>query len=167
MNETAAYLMAAAVLVSSVALVMNALASMGMLRAVKKLQQEVSPLIPQARETMELAQKTLSDTARDLREITTQAKHVVAAAEQQVQHFDAARSEFTSHLKIQTERVELVLEDVLSRVQDVAGVVHGTVLRPVREVSGLVAGVKAAVQTLMMGRRPTVDRATHDEEMFI
>jgi F0F1-type ATP synthase membrane subunit b/b' len=167
MNETASYMMAAAVLVSSVALVMNALASMGMLRAVKKLQQEVSPLIPQARQTMELAQQTLSETARDLKEITTQAKQVITAAEQQVQYFDAARSEITSHLKIQTERVELVLEDVLSRVQDVAGVVHGSVLRPVREVSGLVAGVKAAVQTLMMGRRPTVDRATHDEEMFI
>jgi hypothetical protein len=40
-------------------------------------------------------------------------------------------------------------------------------MKPVREVSGLLAGVRAAFQTFLSGRRPAVDRATQDEEMFI
>jgi hypothetical protein len=42
------------------------------------------------------------------------------------------------------------------------------VLRPVREVNGLAAGISAAVSTLVHhSRKPSVDQATQDEEMFI
>lgn len=166
-SDAAFYLMAGAVLISSIALLMNALASLGIYRTVKKLQQDISPLIPEAKETLALAQKAMTETTRDVKEITTQARAVMEAIDTQLGHLDVARQELSTHLKIQGERVELVVEDVLARVQDIVSTVHGSVLRPVREVSGVVAGVKAAVQTFLLGRRPTVDRATHDEEMFI
>ena len=42
------------------------------------------------------------------------------------------------------------------------------VLRPVREVNGLAAGISAAVSTLVKGTRQSfVDAAVQDEEMFI
>jgi hypothetical protein len=40
-------------------------------------------------------------------------------------------------------------------------------MRPLREVNGIAAGVRAALNALARGNRPTVDRATSDEEMFI
>jgi len=41
-------------------------------------------------------------------------------------------------------------------------------VRPVREVNGLAAGISAAVSTLVHhSRKPSVDQATQDEEMFI
>ncbi|MBN9663137.1 MAG: hypothetical protein J0H49_33365 [Acidobacteria bacterium] len=166
-SDAAFYLMAGAVSISSIALLMNALASLGIYRAVRKLQQDVSPLIPEAKETLAQAQKVMTEATRDVKEITTQARDIMQAIDSQLTHLDNARQELSTHLRIQGERVELVVEDVLMRVQDVVSVVHGGVLRPVREVSGVVAGVKAAVQTFLLGRRPTVDRATHDEEMFI
>jgi hypothetical protein len=49
----------------------------------------------------------------------------------------------------------------------VVGTVHSGVLRPIREVNGIVAGIKTAVATFVRGGRPSVDRATQDEEMFI
>ncbi|MBI5280067.1 MAG: hypothetical protein HY858_00190 [Candidatus Solibacter usitatus] len=167
MGETALYLMAGAVTVSSAALLGIAMASLGTYRRVKQLQEDVSPLIPRAGETLEQAQRTLTSIASDVRDTTDRARAVLELAQEQLTQIDSARVELGTHLKVQAERVELVLDDILSRVQEVVGVVHGTVLKPVREVSGMVAGVKAAVQTFMMGRRPTVDRATHDEEMFI
>ena len=45
--------------------------------------------------------------------------------------------------------------------------VKEAVLKPVREASGVLAGIKAAVTTLANGRRPTLDHITQDEEMFI
>lgn len=164
----------AAVIISGVALLMNAFAAIGIYLTVRKLQQDVAPLIPEvkatlarAQSTLVKAQSTLTDTAREVREVADQAKSVLHTAQVQLDYFDQAKGDMITHLKVQSERVELVVDDVLSRVQEVVGVLHGTVLRPVREVSGIVSGVKTAVQTFLLGRRPTVERATHDDEMFI
>jgi len=41
-------------------------------------------------------------------------------------------------------------------------------MTPVREVNGIAAGISAAVSTLVHHpRRPQIDQATQDEEMFI
>jgi len=157
----------AAVVISGIALVMHAIASIGILLSVRKIHRDVAPLIPEAKATLIQAQKTLSETARDVREVTDRARDVIHSAQVQLANFDEARGEMVTHLKVQGERVELVVDDILSRVQEVVDVVSGSVLRPVREVSGIVSGVKTAVRTFMMGRRPTVERATHDDEMFI
>jgi len=157
----------AAVIISGIALLMNACASIGIFLSVRKLQRDVAPLIPDVKATLVQAQTTLAEAARDVREVTDRAKDVLHSAQVQIDYFDQAKGEMITHLKVQSERVELVLDDVLSRVQETVSVISGTVLRPVREVSGIVSGVKAAVQALMLGRRPTVDRATHDDEMFI
>lgn len=166
-SDAALYLMAGAVMLSALALVVGALAAVGLYRRVARLQEEISPLIPEARKTLVQAQQTLSDTARDVREIAAQTRLLLNKAEHQMQQIEETRVQVTTQLRVQGERVELVVEDILSRVQDVVTVVHGTVLKPVREVSGFVSGIKAAVQSLLLGRRPTVDRVTHDEEMFI
>ena len=157
----------AAVIISGIALLMNACASIGIFLSVRKLQRDVAPLIPDVKATLMQAQTTLADTARDVREVTDRAKDVPEPLPGRERHDNQAKGEIITHLKVQSERVELVLDDVLSRVQETVSVISGTVLRPVREVSGIVSGVKAAVQALLLGRRPTVDRATHDDEMFI
>lgn len=166
-SEAALILLACAVAVSSISLLIHAIASFRMYRAVKQLQTEVTPLIPQAKAALEQTQATMAETLSEVREVSDRAKAVLESVQQQVDGLDKARAEIGTQLKIQGERLELVLEDILGRTQEVVSVVHGTVLRPVREVSGMVAGVKAALQALMTGRRPTVDRATQDDEMFI
>jgi hypothetical protein len=166
-SETAIILLGCAVALSSMSLLVHAIAAMGMYRSLRKLQADVAPLIPEAKAALVQAQATLSQTSADVREITEKAKLVLDSVQVQVDGLDKARGEISTHLKVQGERLELVLEDILGRTQEVVGVLHGTVLRPVREVTGMVAGVKAALQMMVTGRRPTVDRATHDEEMFI
>lgn len=166
-SEAALILLACAVAVSSVSLLINAIAAFRMYKAVKQLQADVTPLIPQAKAALEQTQATMSQALIEVREVSERAKTVLDGVQQQVEGLDRARTELGTQLKIQGERLELVLEDILGRTQEVVSVVHGTVLRPVREVSGMVAGVKAALSALLTGRRPTVDRATQDDEMFI
>lgn len=166
-SEAALILLACAVAVSSVSLLINAIAAFRMYKAVKQLQADVTPLIPQAKAALEQTQATMAQALSEVREVSERAKTVLDGVQQQVEGLDRARTEIGTQLKIQGERLELVLEDILGRTQEVVSVVHGTVLRPVREVSGMVAGVKAALSALLTGRRPTVDRATQDDEMFI
>ncbi len=166
-SELALTLLACAVAVSSISLLVQAIAAAKMYKTIKGLEEKVAPLIPQARDTLAQAQSAVSDATRDIHEVTENARELFDDLKKQVQYIDVAREEIGTHLKVQGERIELVLDDILSRTQDVVSVVHGSVLKPVREVSGVVAGVKAALSTLLMGRRPTVDRATQDDEMFI
>ncbi|MGQ9917102.1 MAG: hypothetical protein ACUVS7_06770 [Bryobacteraceae bacterium] len=166
-SETALVLLAVAVAVSSLSLLVQAVAAWRVYQAVKKLQEDVSPLIPRAKALLEQAETTLREAVAELHESAGKAKGLMAVVQQQVEGIGRAREELAAQWRVQSERLDLVLEDIIGRVQEVVGVLHGTVIRPVREVTGMVAGVKAALQTLLLARRPTVDRATHDEELFI
>lgn len=167
MSDAAVWLLAIAVAVSSISLLMNAIAAIGTFRAVKKLRDDIAPIIPRIQSTLEQANQAIETTVRDVHSLVELGRDVLADMKAQVQHIDAARTDLTQQVKIHGQRLELVTEDILSRIQEVVGVFHGSVIRPVREVSGIVAGVRAAVQTFLLGRRGSPTRATHDEEMFI
>jgi DNA anti-recombination protein RmuC len=167
MSDTALTILTISVAISSIALLMNALAGIGTFRTVRKIQADLAEIVPQVVRTLESAQKTANETAAQVKEIGTRTQAVLEAARTELQALEATRTDLTTRAKIQLERIELVLDDSLSRLQEVVSAVHGTVLRPVREVTGIVAGIRTAVQTFVQGRRPSVDRATHDEEMFI
>ena len=166
-QESAITLLAIAVAISSISLLVHALASVGLYRAIRRLESDVRPLIPQAAATLESAQKTLTEALAQIKELSDKAHGVLDVSKANLDALSATRDEFTGRLRAQTERLELVLDDTLSRVHDVVGVVHSGVMTPVREVSGVLSGIRTAFQTFVRGRRPSVDRATHDEEMFI
>ena len=64
------------------------------------------------------------------------------------------------------ESVELVLDDTFNRAHETVAVVHDGIMRPLRELNGIAAGVRAAL--VPWPRQPSqVDQATSDEEMFI
>lgn len=166
-SEGALWLLGLAVTVSSISLLMNAIASFGAFRAVKRLERKVEPLIPEAMSAINSAQAMLKETLVEIHDLSDRAKSVLDATQAQVDALDTARTDITERLRIQSERAELIVEDTLSRVQEVVHVFHNGVMRPVREVNGVMAGIKTAVQTLVAGRRPSVARATQDDEMFI
>jgi hypothetical protein len=61
----------------------------------------------------------------------------------------------------------MVMDDTVTRVQETVNLVHTGVMRPLRQVNGVAAGIRTAVAQLMRGGRPSVAQATSDEEMFI
>jgi F0F1-type ATP synthase membrane subunit b/b' len=161
------YLMAAAVALSSISLVVQAVAAIKTYQAVKKLGDRIEPLLPQAEQALKSAQETLVEGRRQLAEITAKTSEILDVARIQLGHFDQTREEVTTRLRVQLERAELVLDDSLSRFQDVVGSVHRGVMWPVKEVSGLLAGIRAGITTLRQSGRPSVAEATNDDSMFI
>ena len=56
----------------------------------------------------------------------------------------------------------------MEQVEHASETVKSAVLKPVKEVNGMVAGVKAALNTYAQGgNRNSPEHATQDEEMFI
>src|SRR5580658_163233 len=171
MSETTLlYVMAAFVIISAIALCIQAGMLAGMYKTTKALQQAINPLLPKVES---LVEKT-NVTVEQITEITTRANEIVESAndildstKRQLAIVEDVVGDAAVRAKVQMERVELVLDDTLSRAHETVAVVHDGIMRPLREVNGIAVGVRAALSALARGNRPTVDHATSDEEMFI
>jgi len=175
MSETALlYVMTAFVIISAIALCIQAGMLAGMYKTTKALQEKINPLIPKVESLVETANSTVKQSGTQIAEITTRANAIMESSQdildstkRQLAIVEEVVGDAALRAKVQMERVELVLDDTLSRAHETVAVVHDGIMRPLREVNGIAAGVRAALGALARGNRPTVDRATSDEEMFI
>jgi len=168
MSETALlYVMTAFVIISAIALCIQAGMLAAMYRTTKAMQEKINPLIPKVETLVEKANTTVEQSGKQIVEITTQAKEILDSTKRQLAVVEEVVGDAASRAKVQMERMELVLDDTLSRAHQTVAVVHDGIMRPLREVSGVAAGIRAALNSMTRGNRPTVDRATSDEEMFI
>ena len=168
MNEmTLLYVMAAFVIIAAIALCIQAGMLAGMYKTVKALQQSINPLLPKVESLVEKTSSTVEQSGRQITEITTRANDILDSTRRQLAIVEEVVGDAAVRAKVQMERVELVLEDTLSRAHETVAVFHDGVMRPLREVNGLAAGIRAALASMARGNRPTPDHATSDEEMFI
>ena len=102
-----------------------------------------------------------------IRDMVEKASEMAASAREQVARLDALVTETTERARLQVERIDGLVGDTVDRVQETTAAVQTTILKPVREVNGVVSGLRAAISVLARGNRASVDHATQDEEMFI
>ncbi|MDX1984680.1 MAG: hypothetical protein SFV51_30690 [Bryobacteraceae bacterium] len=137
-------------------------------RRAKALQHKLDAFAPRAESLMESAQKTLEQSRSQIHDITTKANDILDSTRNQLVHVEGLLTDVSARARVQMDRAELVLDDTFSRVQDTVATLHGGVLRPLREINGVSAGIRAAVGHMLKGAgRPSVAQATQDEEMFI
>ncbi len=175
MNETTLlYVMTAFVIVSAIALCVQA----GMLAAIykttKSLQEKIDPLIPKVESLLPKveslvakATSTVEQSGRQITEITNRTNDILDSTKRQLAIVEDVLGDAAVRAKVQMEHVELIMDDTLSRAHETVAVVHDGIMRPLREVNGIAVGIRAALGAMARGNRPTVDRATSDEEMFI
>ncbi len=148
-NPVLVWSIAAFVAMGAMSMIVQAIASVGLYRKVRSLHASVIPLIPQAEATL------------------LSAREVLTSAKAQLVEVESLVSDASLRARRQLEKTELVVEDTVARVHETVSALQGTVMRPIREVNGLAAGVKAGVRTLIKRNRTNIDRVTQDEEMFI
>jgi|SRR3984885_9304572 hypothetical protein len=175
MNETTLlYVMTAFVIISAIALCIQAGMLAAMYKTTKALQEKVDPLVPKVdsllpkvESLVTMATTTVEQSGKQINEITTRANDILDSTKRQLAIMEDVVGDAAGRAKVQMERVELVLDDTLSRAHETVAVVHDGIMRPLREVNGIAVGIRAALGAIARGNRPTVDRATSDEEMFI
>jgi hypothetical protein len=168
MNETTLlYVMTAFVIISAIALCIQAGMLAGIYKTTKALQEKIDPLLPKVDNLVAIATSTVEQSSRQITEITSRTNDILDSTKRQLAIVEDVVGDAAARAKLQMERVELVLDDTLSRAHETVAVVHDGIMRPLREVNGIAAGIRAALGAMARGNRPTVDRATSDEEMFI
>jgi hypothetical protein len=162
------------VAVSAIALCVQAGLLLGIYKATKTLQEQAASVMPQVRSVLSKAESTIDESRRNIVEITTKANEIAAktndlldSGKAQMVKLDGVVTEAAERAKVQLEKAEMVVDDTMTRVHQSVTAVHSGILRPVREIQAITAGVSAAVQAFLRGGRPSVAQATHDDEMFI
>jgi hypothetical protein len=161
------YLMVVSVGVAAIALAAQAVALLMMAKNIKQFRAQFEEVRPKAIQVLDSANETLVESRMQLTEITTKTNKILDTTVDQAERTDVFLTEAMERARVQLDRVELVLDDSISRVHETVMLLNNGVLRPVRQVSGIVTGIRTALDYFTRGGRPNVSQATSDEEMFI
>ncbi len=158
---------AAAIIIQTILMVAMFVASRQMKKQVTVLSQKIEPLSDSASHTLKTAQVTLGEIRGYALEYSTKGNEILDLTRKQLGRVDELMAEATTRTRAQMDRVEMVIDDTVSRFQETTTLLQNGIVRPLRQAAGITAGVRTALGVIFAARRTTVERATHDEEMFI
>ncbi len=127
---------------------------------------KAGPAVDKAKDILTSTHQIIEDTRPRISEIATEAVGIARGARQEVDHLRGLVHDAGDRAKERMEQIDHSVDHTIEQVEHVSESMKRAVLRPVREVNGIAAGISAAVSTLARKKFP-VDSATQDEEMFI
>ena len=180
-QQTLLNIMTAFVVIAGISMVLQLATLFGIYRTTRTLQTKVEELLPKVHELIpkiqellpkvnglvETSQKTVEQSRVQVMEITAKTNEILDLTKRQLGKVEGLLTDATDRAKVQLERAEMVIDDTMSRAHETVAMVHDGILRPLREIHGIAAGVRTAISHLARGGRPSVAQATHDEEMLI
>jgi hypothetical protein len=166
-DHTLLTLLTVFVFLAMIAMLIQAGTLLGLFIVARKIQEKVSTLTGPITGIIDTSKKTLQTVEGHIDRIGKSSNAILDTTKQQLVKVDELITDASTRAKVQMERAEMVLDDTMGRVQNTVSFVQSGVVRPVREVQGIVTGIRTALTHLGRGGRPTVDHATADEEMFI
>lgn len=113
------------------------------------------------------SQEILNDVKRYAGEVSVRSNEILDLTRTQLGRVDEVLAEATSRTRTQMDRIEMVMDDTVNRFQETTSLLQNGIVRPLRQLNALTAGIRTAFEFFLGARRTTVEQATHDEEMFI
>jgi len=173
-EETFRWAVTGGVAIATLCIIVMAVVALLLYRVISKVQgkvnditERVEPLIDTAKRIASENQPKIAAVATNVVEISNSAKDISIVAKDQAHRYAELGRDIADRAKAQVARVDAVVDDTVEQVHHAGDNLKTAVKRPVREAEAVFAGVKAAVNTLKDGRRPTIDHIVQDEEMFI
>jgi hypothetical protein len=155
------------VAISAIALIIQATMLYGMRKSALAVEQQVAKLTPKMLALAESSHAAIDEARASIAEITGRSKDILDSTKRQLNRVEDLLEDATNRARVQFDRAEMVVDDAMDRAQETIAVVHGGIMKPIREINGVAAGLRAAVHYFMRGGRPNPDQVTADEEMFI
>ncbi len=126
------------------------------------------PLLDRFEALITSSGKILEENMPRISEVTTETVAIVKKTRVEVDRVSELIDDFNARAKTRIAQIDQTVDHTVGQVEHAGEAVRSAVLRPVKEVNGLVAGVKAAFSTYAQGgNRHSPENATQDEAMFI
>ena len=129
----------------------------------KRLSEQVESFMKETREMM----VPVRSIAENLRIASANLVEIGLAARDQFRRVEAMVTDTGEALHVQIERFDHLSQNMMDRINETAGIVQDSVVRPAREVAALAKGITGFGSFLFRRNRSTVDQARQDEELFI
>jgi len=174
-QQTLLIVMTVFVVVAALALLMQAGLLFAIFKSARSVEQHAQRLIPKiealapkVEALVESSRIAVESSRKEIQEVALRTNDVLDMTRKQLDRVDDLMEDVTGRARIQLDRAEMVLDDAMIRTQETVALVHSGIMKPLRQIEGISAGLQAALRYLMNGgRRPQPSRATVDEEMFI
>ncbi|HTS76604.1 MAG TPA: hypothetical protein VMG40_10395 [Bryobacteraceae bacterium] len=167
MDQSLLIILAVFVFVSAIALCIQAGMLFALYKATRNMEDKVMPLIPKLDALMESSREAVEESRKQIHEISVRTSDVLDSTRKQLARVDEVLEDAVARARVQMDRAEMVLDDTMNRAQETVAVVHHSIMKPLREIQGITAGIRAALNFLARGRGNGGVHATADEEMFI
>ncbi len=132
-----------------------------------RLTPKVEAVIESSRLAVDDSKKLIDEGKKLVEEVTAKTGNILDSARKQMGRVDELLEDASARARVQLDQAEMVLDDAMRRAQQTVAMVHGGVMKPLREIQGVTNGVRTAVGYLFRSRRSDPAHATADEEMFI
>jgi methyl-accepting chemotaxis protein len=130
--------------------------------------QRAGATVDQAAEVLTTTHKILEEMRPRIVEITTEVSSIAKTGRGQVEKVGELLHDASERAEARLEQIDRTVDNTVEQMEKVGESVKTAVMRPVREVNGIAAGISAVLSTLTgRPRKSSVDSATQDEEMFI
>src|ERR1051325_7945259 len=166
-DDTFRLVITAGVLLAALCTLAQAIAMVGLLRTMKKMKEKVDPLAEKAGPVIEMIRSSSAEVIPRVMHISDNAVEISRSAREQVNRVGELVKDFSDRARAHAARLDGAVEQTVGSMQNAGESVKDAVLKPVREVNGVLAGIRTAISVYSHGRRQSVDHATQDEEMFI
>ena len=130
--------------------------------------EKAGPAVDSISSILSRTEKIIDEVRPRITEISTEAAAIAKSSRRQVERIGELLEDAGSRAKERLEQIDHSVDATVEHIEQAGDVMKRAVMRPVREVNGLAAGISAVVSTLVHGsRKSSVASATQDEEMFI
>lgn len=140
-------------------------AIIGASKAVKKVNELSDQVRDQVLPTVASSRRMIEEISPKLKVITSNLLDVSTKVRHQATNADVALSEVVEKTRQQAERVDQMLTSTLDAVSSAATTVQATVGQPIRQVNGVLNGLRAGFDVFRGKRNP--ERVHEDKDLFI
>jgi methyl-accepting chemotaxis protein len=169
------WVIAVAVFMACIASVFQAVILAAMYRAGKEAQKagksaqsRIGPMVDRFDAILTASSKMLEENRPRIADITAETLVIAKTARQQAERISDLMDDASGRAKARIAQIDETVDHTVEQVEHATDAVKSAVLKPVKEVNGIVAGVKAALSMYAQGgNRNSPEHATQDEEMFI
>ena len=155
------------IFLSAAAFISQALMAARMLRITRAMQEKMTPIIEATGPMVKTIRYFIDENLPKISQMTSETAEIVKTVHVQVDRLGEVVKDVSDRARAQVARLDGAVDQTVDQVQHASASVKDAVLRPVRQVDGIMQAIRAAMSVMAHSRRESVDHATQDEEMFI
>lgn len=152
---------------AAVALLIQAVMLIGIFVVSKKTGDKLTALLPNISRLLSKSESAVTDAHVQVVDVGVKTNAILDNTRSQLAKIEDLVNDATARARVQFDRAEMVIDDTVGKAQSTVNILHRGIVTPIREVHGVVSGVRAALGYLGQHRRTNVEHVTADEEMFI